>query len=83
MKKSSKMPVSGNVEPYQKREVKDDKKAMASTNKSVKPVAKDTNKTRRKTTKARTTGPTVPAEKPKSNVKRDMKRPISTKGYKG
>ena len=83
MKKSSKMPVSGNVEPYQKREVKDDKKAMASTNKSVKPVAKDTNKTRRKETMKRKEGPTVPDAKPKSRLKRDMKRPISTKGYKG
>lgn len=51
MTKSSKMPVNGNVEPYQKREVKDDKKAMASTKKSVKTVAKDTNKTRRKEVK--------------------------------
>lgn len=45
------MPEDGNVEPYNKREVKDDKKAMASTKKSVKPVAKDTNKTRRKVVK--------------------------------
>jgi hypothetical protein len=45
------MPENGNVEPYQKREVKDDKRAMASTKKSVKPVAKDTNKTRRKDVK--------------------------------
>ena len=66
MKKSSKLPVNGNVEPYNKREVKDDKKAMASTNKSVKPVAKDTNKTRRKETKKRITGPTVPKVKPKA-----------------
>ena len=47
MAKSVKMPENGNVEPYNKREVKDDKKAMKSTAKSVKPVAKDTNKTRR------------------------------------
>ena len=47
----AKYPVNGNVEPYNKREVKDDKKAMASTNKSVKPVAKDTNKTKRKIVK--------------------------------
>lgn len=36
------------VAPYNKREEKDDKKAIASTERSVKPVAKDTNKTRRK-----------------------------------
>jgi hypothetical protein len=60
------MPVSGNVEPYNKREVKDDKKAMASTKKSVKPVAKDTNKARRKVTKSDITGPTVKAVKPKA-----------------
>lgn len=34
--------------PYNKREVKNERKAMANTNKTVKPVAKDTNKTRRK-----------------------------------
>ena len=36
--------------PYNKRETKVAKKAFASTEKSVKPVAKDTNKTRRKDT---------------------------------
>lgn len=36
------------VNPYNKREVKNDKKAIARTEKGVKPVAKDTNKTRRK-----------------------------------
>ena len=34
--------------PYNKRERKDDKKAYKAVEKSVKPVAKDTNKTRRK-----------------------------------
>lgn len=34
--------------PYNKREDKNDKKAFARTEKSVKAVAKDTNKTRRK-----------------------------------
>ncbi len=34
--------------PMNKREVKNEKKAFARTEKSVKPVAKDTNKTRRK-----------------------------------
>lgn len=38
----------GNVNPYNKRQVKNAKKAFAKTEKSVKPVAKDTNKTRRK-----------------------------------
>lgn len=33
--------------PFNKREVKNEKKAFARTEKSVKPVAKDTNKTRR------------------------------------
>lgn len=33
--------------PYDKREVKDKKKAFSNTSKTVKPVAKDTNKTRR------------------------------------
>jgi len=37
--------------PYNKREVKDAKKAFGKTNKTVKPVAKDTNKTRRKMVK--------------------------------
>ncbi len=66
MAKSKKMPENGNVEPYQKREVKDDKKAMKSTNKSVKPVAKDTNKTRRSVKRSDITGPTVKAVKPKA-----------------
>lgn len=34
--------------PYNKREVKNDRKAFSRTDKSVKPVAKDTNKTRRR-----------------------------------
>ncbi len=37
--------------PYNKREVKNAKKAFARTEKSVKAVAKDTNKTRRKMVK--------------------------------
>lgn len=36
------------VNPFNKREEKDAKKAFAETEKTVKPVAKDTNKTRRK-----------------------------------
>ena len=38
------------IDPYDKRKVVNSKKAMANTEKSVKPVAKDTNKTRRKNT---------------------------------
>ena len=37
--------------PYNKREDKVSKKAFAATEKGVKPVAKDTNKTRRKMVK--------------------------------
>jgi hypothetical protein len=36
--------------PFNKCEVKNEKKAFKNTNKSVKPVAKDTNATRRKDT---------------------------------
>lgn len=54
------------INPYNRREVKDDKKAMASTERGVKPVAKDTNKTRRKETMKRKEGPTVKAVKPKA-----------------
>jgi hypothetical protein len=41
---------SRKVVPYQKRYVMDKKKAVANTEKTTKPVAKDTNKTRRKNT---------------------------------
>lgn len=37
--------------PYDRREVANEKKAIAKTVKGVKPVAKDTNKTRRKMVK--------------------------------
>lgn len=43
--------VSGKVVPYQKRSVKNAKKAFSKTMHTVKPVAKDTNKTRRKMVK--------------------------------
>lgn len=62
--------------PYLRREEKDTSKAFKSVERSVKPVAKDTNKTRRKTTKARIVGDTVKKEKPMSNLKRDMKKPM-------
>jgi hypothetical protein len=64
--------------PYNKREDKVAKKAFETTEKGVKPVAKDTNKTRRKETRARIVGPTVKTEKPKSNLKKDMRKPIKT-----
>jgi hypothetical protein len=77
MKKKEKIPVNGNVNPYDKREVKSAKKAMASTNKSVKPVAKDTNKTRRKETKERIAGPLSNVKKPR------VGSPVPRKSKKG
>jgi len=73
-KKSSK--TGKNKSPFLRREEKDTAKAFKSVNKSVKPVAKDTNKTRRKTTKSRIVGDTVKKEKPVSHLKRDMKKPM-------
>jgi len=72
---------SGKVDkdPYDRRGEKVTDKAFKSVERGVKPVAKDTNKTRRKTTRARIVGETVKTEKPKSNLKKDMKKPISTK----
>ena len=70
-------PKKAQAVPYNKREAKIEKKAIASTEKSVKPVAKDTNKTRRKTTNKRITGPTLPKVKPVSNLKKDLKKPNS------
>ncbi len=63
--------------PYNKREAKLEKSGVNSTEKGVKPVAKDTNKTRRKTTKKRITGETVAKVKPVSNLKKDLKKPNS------
>jgi hypothetical protein len=66
--------------PYLRREQKDTKKAFKSVEKSVNPVAKDTNKTRRKETKARIIGVNAKkVEKPNSTLKRDMKKPIGKK----
>lgn len=65
------------INPYDKREVAAKKKAFASTKKTVSPAAKDTNKTRRKETRSRIVGATVKTEKPKSNLKRDMRRPMA------
>ena len=64
--------------PYNKREDKNAKKAFAGTEKGVKPVSKDTNKTRRKETKARIVGETEKKAMPSSNLKGDMKKKIKT-----
>lgn len=66
--------------PYNRREEKVADKAFKSVKKSVDPVAKDTNKTRRKTTKSRIIGETVSAEKPKSSLKKVMKKIARVKG---
>lgn len=66
--------------PYMRRPEKDTKKAFAASTKPVKPVAKDTNKTRRKTTKSRIIGADAKKiEKPGSTLKRDMKKPMGKK----
>ncbi len=49
---------SKKVQPYDKREDKDMKKAFTNTKRGEKPVAKDTNKTRRKMVKP-TKKPTI------------------------
>ena len=67
-------PIKQEKSPYLKREEKDSKKAFKSVEKSVKPVARDTNKTRRKETKRRITGDTVKTEKPAANLRRAMKK---------
>lgn len=63
-----------------RRQEKSTAKAFKSVEKSVNPVAKDTNKTRRTTTRKRIVGDTVPATKPRSNLKKDMRKPIRTCG---
>lgn len=52
--------------PYDRREEKDTAKAFKSVERGVKPVARDTNKTRRTETKARKVGATVKKEEPVS-----------------
>lgn len=64
--------------PYNRRTQKIDDKAFKSVEKSVRPVAKDTNKTRRKNTRERKIEPTVPNVKPRSDLKKVMKKLIST-----
>jgi hypothetical protein len=65
--------------PYDRHEEKVTNKAFKSVEKSVKPVAKDTNKTRRKETMARKEAKTVASVKPKSNLKKDMHKSMKGK----
>jgi predicted nucleotide-binding protein (sugar kinase/HSP70/actin superfamily) len=64
--------------PYDRREEKSMNKAFKSVKRGVKPVAKDTNNTRRKETRERLVGETVKKVKPTSNLKKVMKKPIIT-----
>ena len=79
--RSKKADVALDKSPYNRREETSMNKAFKSVERGVKPVAKDTNKTRRKTTKARTVGETVKTVKPSADIKKVMKKPIKT-GYK-
>ena len=66
--------------PYAKHENKITKKAFKTVDKSVKDVAKDTNKTRRPETRARLTEPTIKnSSYINEGVKKDMKKPINMK----
>ncbi len=69
--------------PYNRREEASTDKAFKSVSKSVKPVAKDTNKTRRKVTRERIVGETVKKVEPTANLKKVMKKPIKTAYKKG
>lgn len=60
--------------PYMRREERDTAEAFKSVERGVKPVAKDTNKTRRKETMKRKEGHTVAAVKPVSNLKKALSR---------
>lgn len=58
--------------PYNKRAEKDTKKAFKAVGKSVKPVADDTNKTRRKIVKPTAQGKKIPKKSiPKTKMKGD------------
>ena len=61
-------------DPYDRHEEKVTKKAFKSVEKSVKPVAKDTNKTRRTETRARIVGDTVSNVEPRANLKAVLKK---------
>ncbi len=60
--------------PYNRRSEAVTKKAFKSVGKSVEPVARDTNKTRRKTTKKRIEGATVKTKRPAANLKAAVKK---------
>lgn len=66
---------STDKDPYDRRAEKDTRKAFKSVDKSVKPVAKDTNKTRRKETLRRKESETViKTGKPHKHLKSEMKK---------
>ena len=65
--------------PYNRRGEAVTKKAFKSVERGVKPVARDTNKTRRKTTRARTVGETVKTEMPTASMRKVLKKPIVDK----
>jgi hypothetical protein len=60
--------------PYMRRSEKDTVEAFKSVERGVKPVAKDTNKTRRPETRARRVGHTVPNVSPVSSLKKALSR---------
>lgn len=66
--------------PYMRESEEKRNKAFKSVEKSVKPVARDTNKTRRAETKARKVGPTVKKELPVSSQKLKCKNEPVYKG---
>jgi hypothetical protein len=66
-------------DPYSRRSEKITDKAFKSVEKSVKPVAKDTNKTRRAPSRKRLVGDTVPNVKPTSNLKKVLQKAIKVK----
>jgi hypothetical protein len=67
-------------DPYDRRNEAVTKKGFKAVEKSVKPVAKDTNKTRRKETMKRKESPiTIKNGKPHTNLKKDMRKPMMNK----
>jgi len=69
-KKSGRKGKSLDKSPYMREEEAKTIKAFKGVEKSVKPVARDTNKTRRTSTKARKVGVTVKKEMPVSSQKK-------------
>lgn len=62
------------LSPYNRRGEKITSKAFSSVGKSVEPVAKDTNKTRRKETMSRREGETLPYIKPIVSLKKALSK---------